>query len=173
MEKRNRCFSKLLFCLPEEFSRKMDVELHTSWLPPNYWTPLNNQSFSIKTWSTSFASRPAYPNRYRTTVGDVRGNKNFEVNVFPEDWVVFLFCTLIPAFWWWRFSIRIIVLSFGWLFFFPLWSDRKFQFSLVEICKSRRWGKPVSKEDRRRPITLLPRRGAVARMQEAERISWH
>jgi hypothetical protein len=76
----------LVFCLPNDFSRKMDVELNTllmtskllnSFKKPVLFHKKLNQQALLQALRTK--------NRYRSTVGDVRGNKNFEVNVFPEE----------------------------------------------------------------------------------------
>ena len=76
----------LVFCLPNDFSRKMDVELNTllmtskllnSFKKPVVFHKKLNQQARIQALRTK--------NRYRSTVGDVRGNKNFEVTVFPEE----------------------------------------------------------------------------------------
>ena len=76
----------LVFCLPNDFSRKMDVELNTllmtskllnSFKKPVVFHKKLNQQALLQALRTK--------NRYRSTVGDVRGNKNFEVNVFPEE----------------------------------------------------------------------------------------
>ena len=75
----------LVFCLPNDFSRKMDVELNTllmtskllnSFKQPVLFHKKLNQQALLQALRTK--------NRYRSTVGDVRGNKNFEVTVFPE-----------------------------------------------------------------------------------------
>jgi len=75
----------LVFCLPNDFSRKMDVELNTmlmtskllnSFKKPVVFHKKLNQQALLQALRTK--------NRYRSTVGDVRGNKNFEVTVFPE-----------------------------------------------------------------------------------------
>ena len=75
----------LVFCLPNDFSRKMDVELNTllmtskllnSFKKPVLFHKKLNQQALLQALRTK--------NRYRSTVGDVRGNKNFEVTVFPE-----------------------------------------------------------------------------------------
>ena len=66
---------QLVFCLPSGFSRKMDVELPNADLKAlNLLKPLvfeknfNNKHFqALRTKS-----------RYRTTVGDVRGNKTLK-----------------------------------------------------------------------------------------------
>jgi hypothetical protein len=76
----------LVFCLPNDFSRKMDVELNTllmtskllnSFKKPVVFHKKLNQQALLQALRTK--------NRYRSTVGDVRGNKNFEVTVFPEE----------------------------------------------------------------------------------------
>ena len=76
----------LVFCLPNDFSRKMDVELSTllmtskllnSFKKPVLFHKKLNQQALLQALRTK--------NRYRSTVGDVRGNKNFEVNIFPEE----------------------------------------------------------------------------------------
>ena len=76
----------LVFCLPNDFSRKMDVELNTllmtskllnSFKKPVVFHKKLNQQALLQALSTK--------NRYRSSVGDVRGNKNFEVTVFPEE----------------------------------------------------------------------------------------
>ena len=77
---------QLVFCLPEEFSRKMDVELETlmvtSKLLNSFPTPV---VFHKKLRQQALLQALRTKNRYRSTVGDVRGNKNFEITVFPED----------------------------------------------------------------------------------------
>jgi hypothetical protein len=76
----------LIFCLPNDFSRKMDVELNTlrltskllnSFKEPVIFHKKLNQQALLQGFRTK--------NRYRSTVGDVRGNQNFEVTVFPEE----------------------------------------------------------------------------------------
>jgi hypothetical protein len=75
----------LVFCLPNDFSRKMDVELNTllmtskllnSFKKPVLFHKKLNQQALLQALRTK--------NRYRSTVGDVKGNKNFEVTIFPE-----------------------------------------------------------------------------------------
>jgi hypothetical protein len=76
----------LIFCLPNDFSRKMDVELNTlrltskllnSFKEPVIFHKKLNQQALLQGFRTQ--------NRFRSTVGDVRGNQNFEVTVFPEE----------------------------------------------------------------------------------------
>jgi hypothetical protein len=76
----------LVFCLPNDFSRKMDIELNTllmtskllnSFQQPVVFHKKLNQQALLQALRTK--------NRYRSTVGDVRGNKNFEVTVFPDE----------------------------------------------------------------------------------------
>lgn len=77
---------QLVFCLPEEFSRKMDVELHTLMITSKLLNSFKQPVFfHKKLGQQALLQGLRTQNRYRTTVGDVRGNKNFEVNVFPED----------------------------------------------------------------------------------------
>ena len=77
---------QLVFCLPEEFSRKMDVELNTLMLTSKLLNSFKKPVvFHKKLGQQALLQGLRTKNRYRTTVGDVRGNKNFEVNVFPED----------------------------------------------------------------------------------------
>jgi len=75
----------LVFCLPNDFSRKMDVDLNTllitskllnSFKKPVLFHKKLNQQALLQALRTK--------NKYRSTVGDVKGNKNFEVTVFPE-----------------------------------------------------------------------------------------
>jgi hypothetical protein len=76
----------LVFCLPNDFSRKMDIELNTllmtskllnSFKKPVIFHKKLNQQALLQALRTK--------NHYRSTVGDVRGNKNFEVTVFPDE----------------------------------------------------------------------------------------
>jgi hypothetical protein len=77
---------QLVFCLPEEFSRKMDVELSTLILTSKLLNSFKQAVvFQKKLEQQALIQGLRTKNRYRTTVGDVRGNKNFELNVFPED----------------------------------------------------------------------------------------
>ena len=77
---------QLVFCLPEEFSRKMDVELETLMITSKLLNSFPNPVvFHKKLKQQALLQALRTKNRYRSTVGDVRGNKNFEVNVFPED----------------------------------------------------------------------------------------
>ena len=77
---------QLVFCLPKEFSRKMDVELNTLILTSKLLNSFKKPVvFHKKLEQQALLQALRTKNRYRTTVGDVRGNKNFEVTVFPED----------------------------------------------------------------------------------------
>ena len=77
---------ELVFCLPDEFSRKMDVELNTLILTSKLLNSFKKPVvFHKKLGQQALLQALRTQNRYRTTVGDVRGNKNFEVTVFPED----------------------------------------------------------------------------------------
>ena len=77
---------QLVFCLPSGFSRKMDVELNTLMLTSKLLNSFKKPLvFEKKLQQQALLQALRTQNRYRTTVGDVRGNKNFEVKVFPED----------------------------------------------------------------------------------------
>ena len=77
---------QLIFCLPEEFSRKMDVELNTLILTSKLLNAFKQPIvFHKKLGQQALLQALRTQNRYRSTVGDVRGKNNFEVKVFPED----------------------------------------------------------------------------------------
>ncbi|MEK9773839.1 MAG: hypothetical protein VW576_09780 [Opitutae bacterium] len=77
---------QLVFCLPAGFSRKMDVELNTLILTSKLLNSFKKAPvFEKKLQQQALLQALRTQNRFRTTVGDVRGNKNFEVKVFPED----------------------------------------------------------------------------------------
>ena len=76
---------QLVFCLPEDFSRKMDVELNTLLLTSKLLNSFESPVvFNKKLNQQALLQALRTKNRYRTTVGDVRGNQNFEITVFPE-----------------------------------------------------------------------------------------
>ena len=64
----------------------MDVELETLMITSKLLNSFPNPVvFHKKLKQQALLQALRTKNRYRSTVGDVRGNKNFEVNVFPED----------------------------------------------------------------------------------------
>ena len=76
----------LVFCLPKDFSRKMDVELNTLLLTSKLLNSFDKPVvFHKRLNQQALLQALRTKNRYRTTVGDVRGNQNFEMTVFPEE----------------------------------------------------------------------------------------
>ena len=77
---------ELVFCMPKDFSRKMDVELNTLLLTSKLLNSFDKPVvFHKKLNQQALLQALRTKNRYRTTVGDVRGNQNFEMTVFPEE----------------------------------------------------------------------------------------
>ena len=77
---------ELVFCMPKDFSRKMDVELNTLLLTSKLLNSFDKPVvFHKKLNQQALLQALRTKNRYRTTVGDVRGNQNFEMTVFPGE----------------------------------------------------------------------------------------
>ena len=77
---------ELTFALPEGFSRKMNVELSTLIVTSNLLTDFEKPPvFLKKLRQQAMMQALRTKKRFRTVVGDVKGNDNFELRVLQED----------------------------------------------------------------------------------------
>mgnify|MGYP001268259792 CR=1 FL=1 len=77
---------ELTFALPEGFSRKMNVELSTLIVTSNLLTDFEKPPvFLKKLRQQAMMQALRTRKRFRTVVGDVKGNDNFELRVLQED----------------------------------------------------------------------------------------
>ena len=89
---RSKDFSEILmpgeltFALPEGFSRKMNVELSTLMVTANLITAFGEPpSYMKKLRQQAMLQAMRTNKRFRTVVGDVKGNENFELKVLREE----------------------------------------------------------------------------------------
>ncbi len=77
---------ELSFALPDGFSRKMNVELSTLIVTSNLLTDFNQPPvFLKKLRQQAMMQALRTRKRFRTVVGDVKGNDNFELKVLQEE----------------------------------------------------------------------------------------
>ena len=77
---------ELTFALPEGFSRKMNVELSTLMVTANLLTAFEDPPPYMKKLRQQAMLQAMRTNkRFRTVVGDVKGNENFELKVLREE----------------------------------------------------------------------------------------
>ena len=77
---------ELTFALPEGFSRKMNVELSTLMVTANLITAFGEPpSYMKKLRQQAMLQAMRTNKRFRTVVGDVKGNENFELKVLREE----------------------------------------------------------------------------------------
>ena len=77
---------ELTFALPEGFSRKMNIELSTLMVTANLLTAFEDPPPYMKKLRQQAMLQAMRTNkRFRTVVGDVKGNENFELKVLREE----------------------------------------------------------------------------------------